>query len=684
MFILPDIRFDGYLNIFSNLFLAWRFTGANIGEGWNECTSKGGRNITEVSLLYVLLIIPIIGIFLISTIHSFYPVTIVPRMKSLKTEEGQQRMYLYFSEGNVDKKENSFFAAGAVSFYKKIALITTILNLIVSLIIYMLFDFSNNQFQFIQENLDLSFYDIYLGVDGISIYFVLLTTIIMPIALVSNWNSIIYNMKSYLIIILLLETLLLAVFLVLDVLLFYIFFESILPPLFILIGLFGSSNKVRASFYIFLYTFILKCKRAKYRGSPKALVTKVVKETLQLAWLMTQDVVKSLVDIWGITVLNHPCLCVECKQQGVKEQRVDGSSSSRNLEFVRCTLVAGKPVLGRKIHHWPWGPVSSKLVKVQGDYNITTQATHRLIHSSSTLDPWFVTGFVDAEGCFIIGLTKSEQYRLGYQVTAIFKISLHRKDSDLLCQIRDFFGVGVITKHGETTLQYMVRSIKDLNVILSHFDAYPLISQKWSDYKLFKQAVVLIKNKEHLTKQGLKKIFSLRASINLGLSDELQLVFPDIVPAARPLPVDLKIKNFNYIAGLTSGDGCFFVSIRNSSYTVSGKSLVLKFQIVQHSRDVELMEMLISTLGCGRIELALKQSAVYYVVTKYQDILEKLIPLFDNYPIKGVKALDYSDFKKIVFLMKDKAHLTEQGLMEIQSIKLNMNLLRSRKLAKNS
>jgi murein L,D-transpeptidase YafK len=162
---------------------------------------------------------------------------------------------------------------------------------------------------------------------------------------------------------------------------------------------------------------------------------------------------------------------------------------------------------------------------------------------------------------------------------------------------------------------------------------------------------VLIKNKEHLTKEGLKKIFSLRASINLGLSDELQLVFPDIVPATRPLPVDIKIKNFNYIAGLTSGDGCFFVSIRNSSYTVSGKSLVLKFKIVQHSRDVELMKMLISTLGCGRIELVLKQSAVYYVVTKYQDILEKLIPLFDNYPIKGVKALDYSDFKKIVFLM---------------------------------
>lgn len=135
-----------------------------------------------MSLLYVLLIVPIIGIFLISTVHSFYPVTnIVPGENAR-----QQKPSLYFSEGdvlNTDNKESSFFD---VSYYKKIAFITTILNLIVSLIIYMLFDFSNNQFQFIQANLDLSFYDIYLGVDGVSIYFVLLTTIIMPIALVSN------------------------------------------------------------------------------------------------------------------------------------------------------------------------------------------------------------------------------------------------------------------------------------------------------------------------------------------------------------------------------------------------------------------------------------------------------------------------------------------------------------------
>jgi NADH-ubiquinone oxidoreductase chain 4 len=137
---------------------------------------------------------------------------------------------------------------------KTIALSTSIINMFISLIVFILYDFSSNQFQFVQEYHEINSFDFYLGLDGLSIYFVMLTTIITPIALLSNWNSISENIRSYVIIILLLETLLLAVFLVLDILLFYIFFESILPPLFILIGLFGSSNKVRASFYLFLYT----------------------------------------------------------------------------------------------------------------------------------------------------------------------------------------------------------------------------------------------------------------------------------------------------------------------------------------------------------------------------------------------------------------------------------------------
>ena len=171
-------------------------------------------------LLLLLLIVPLIGIFFISTGISYD-----------------------MTDLNIKR-------------IKMIGLTTSIINLIISLIIYTLFDFSNKQFQFVQEFHQVNYFDFYLGVDGLSIYFILLTTIIMPISLLSNWSSITENIRSFIIIILLLETLLLAVFLVLDILLFYIFFESILPPLFILIGLYGSSNRVRASFFLFLYTLL--------------------------------------------------------------------------------------------------------------------------------------------------------------------------------------------------------------------------------------------------------------------------------------------------------------------------------------------------------------------------------------------------------------------------------------------
>jgi NADH-ubiquinone oxidoreductase chain 4 len=139
---------------------------------------------------------------------------------------------------------------------KTISLAVTIIDLIISLVIWLLFNNTNKHFQFVQEHYVIGYYDFYLGIDGLSIYFVLLTTLIMPIAIISNWKSIDNKVKYFLIIMLLLETLLLMIFLVLDLLMFYIFFESILAPLFLLIGIFGSSAKIRASFYFFLYTFL--------------------------------------------------------------------------------------------------------------------------------------------------------------------------------------------------------------------------------------------------------------------------------------------------------------------------------------------------------------------------------------------------------------------------------------------
>jgi len=97
---------------------------------------------------------------------------------------------------------------------KIIGLAISVLNLVISLFIFIVFDYSNIEYQFVQEVHEFNGLNIYLGIDGISIYFVLLTSILTPLVLLSNWHSISHNIKSYVIIILLLETLLLAVFLV--------------------------------------------------------------------------------------------------------------------------------------------------------------------------------------------------------------------------------------------------------------------------------------------------------------------------------------------------------------------------------------------------------------------------------------------------------------------------------------
>ena len=140
---------------------------------------------------------------------------------------------------------------------RNIGLITSIIIFILSIWLWIQFDSSTSQFQFVYEFKELSFCHFNIGVDGISLYFVLLTTFLTPIALLSNYNNLNKNVKYFIISFLLLETLQIAVFVVLDLLLFYVFFESVLPILFIIVILYGSGeNKVRSALLLFLYTLL--------------------------------------------------------------------------------------------------------------------------------------------------------------------------------------------------------------------------------------------------------------------------------------------------------------------------------------------------------------------------------------------------------------------------------------------
>ena len=287
------------------------------------------------------------------------------------------------------------------------------------------------------------------------------------------------------------------------------------------------------------------------------------------------------------------------------------------------------------------------------------------------LDPWFITGFTDAEGCFSLSIVRNKEIKVGWGVKIRFEIGLHEKDKALLEQIQFYFSVGNIYKYGSQLFDYRVQSTKDLAKVISHFDKYGLITQKRADYELFKQAFILILNKEHLTSEGLAKIVAIKASMNKGLSEELKTAFPDVLPIPRPSVVNQEIKDPNWLAGFTSGEGCFLVRITNSATLRSGYQVFLVFKLVQHSRDIALMKSLVKYLGCGNIYVG--DLAVEFRVTKFSDLTDKIIPLFQKYTIQGVKHLDYTDFVSVIELMKNKKHLTEEGLDKIRTLKAGMN-----------
>lgn len=190
--------------------------------------------------------------------------------------------------------------------------------------------------------------------------------------------------------------------------------------------------------------------------------------------------------------------------------------------------------------------------------------------------------------------------KLGWTARGVFGIVVHKKDRAILELIQAYFnGVGSITVQKKDAVHYRVYSLKDLALIINHFEKYPLLTQKRADFELFKQVVEMQSRKEHLTLEGLRKIASIKASSNLGLSEQQKTAFPNIIPVERPrveLPAYI---NPQWLAGFASGEGCFLVSCFQSPKSKFGYATRLKFSLSQHSRDAQLMKSLVNHFGCG-------------------------------------------------------------------------------------
>ena len=288
----------------------------------------------------------------------------------------------------------------------------------------------------------------------------------------------------------------------------------------------------------------------------------------------------------------------------------------------------------------------------------------------SKMNPWFLTGFSDGEASFILYIQKTNNTKIGWAAWVAFEINLSGKDLSILKSIKYYLGVGGINQKSDGTCVYSVRQFQDISILIDHFDKYPLITQKLADYLLFKSAFDNIKKKEHLTLEGLYKLLAIRGAMNKGLPETLKDAFTNITSVERPNVLDYKIPDPNWLAGFTTAEGSFMVRVmdRQNSRT----QVLLRFKLTQHLRDEQLMRSLVDYLGCGKFYVSV--GSIDFIVTKFSDITNKLVPFFDKYPIQGIKYLNYLDFLKVWQLMKNDLHLTGEGVKLIRKIKAGMNL----------
>jgi hypothetical protein len=292
-------------------------------------------------------------------------------------------------------------------------------------------------------------------------------------------------------------------------------------------------------------------------------------------------------------------------------------------------------------------------------------------NNNTILHPYYITGFSDGESCFFINVRPRPARNKGYAIELLFKITLSSKDKLLLEKIKNFFGVGRLLFQG-SSVSYNVRSLEDLQIIIDHFDKFPLISNKYSDYIIFRQVFELMKDGQHLNYDGLKKIVSLKAVSNKGLSDNLKMLFPEVAPAIRPPVKSQDIPSPYWVAGFVEGEGSFYIKISTKN------EVSFRFLVTQHIRDIDLLKNLAIYLNCGyAIPRSNSLNHGDYFVTKKEEFIGKILPFFDQFNLQGNKLKDYLDFKLAIELKYNSIKLTPEKLAEIKKLKEVMNQSRT-------
>ena len=193
---------------------------------------------------------------------------------------------------------------------------------------------------------------------------------------------------------------------------------------------------------------------------------------------------------------------------------------------VKHRLISGKPSLSLAAGNpegSPSDPVTTdpkgEVVSLRADDNTPALVEAQGAYGAAVpLDPWYVSGLTEGEGCFCISFQLRSRLRTGLEVRPSFALSLNERDAALIQDLRTFFGCGSIRRsRGDRTLKYESRSTRELlESIVPHFERYPLRGSKAHSFSGFARVCRMIEQGDHLEREGLRTIVAIAYEMNLG------------------------------------------------------------------------------------------------------------------------------------------------------------------------
>ena len=293
--------------------------------------------------------------------------------------------------------------------------------------------------------------------------------------------------------------------------------------------------------------------------------------------------------------------------------------------------------------------------------------------------PSWLSGFVDGDGCFYISFTKRSANSLAIDVKPSFSLTQHKRSLKCLSDISHYFNCGGSSTRFDKKNQnykFEVRSLTDLtDIIIPHFEKYPLLTDKANDFNKFRYVCNLMKNKWHLNPTGLAIIISTAYSMNATgkrkypKSTWLKILFKEkdapqrkVFSAQTPITYEqflclhttINSLSFpSWLSGFVDAEGCFFAHLRESNKKLRLR-IDMSFQLDQYENSQICLQKIKDYFGCGYI-IKRKTKMHSFRVHSYNHLKDKILPHFEKYPLLTWKHNSFIKFLEILHLTHGKS-----------------------------